>query len=91
MNRSLPNVILGGFGTTSTSAGPQGDQEVRVHTEIDPAGSAEALRNADKVVIVPGYGMAVAQAGETLTLNLTYDLSYPPLNHADLTYDLSFS
>eukprot|EP00597_Dinobryon_sp_UTEXLB2267_P000363 CAMPEP_0170073608 /NCGR_PEP_ID=MMETSP0019_2-20121128/10997_1 /TAXON_ID=98059 /ORGANISM="Dinobryon sp., Strain UTEXLB2267" /LENGTH=970 /DNA_ID=CAMNT_0010283251 /DNA_START=268 /DNA_END=3180 /DNA_ORIENTATION=- len=61
MNRSLPNVILGGFGTTT--AAPSGEQqEVRIHTEIDAVGSAEALRNADKVVIVPGYGMAVAQA-----------------------------
>ncbi len=59
MNRSLPNVILGGFGTE------QGVVQViegRTHTEIDAAGSAEALRNAERVCIVPGYGMAVAQA-----------------------------
>ena len=36
--------------------------EVRTHTEIDAAGTAEALRNAEKIMIVPGYGLAVAQA-----------------------------
>ena len=36
--------------------------EGRVHTETDAAGAAEALRNAEKIVIVPGYGLAVAQA-----------------------------
>jgi NAD(P) transhydrogenase beta subunit len=36
--------------------------EGRVHTEIDAAGAAEMLRNAEKIVIVPGYGLAVAQA-----------------------------
>lgn len=61
MNRSLGNVILGGYGTTAVVANT-GTQEVLVHTEIDPAGAAEALRNADKIVIVPGYGLAVAQA-----------------------------
>ena len=65
MNRSLPNVILGGFGTpTGPAAGSTGVQEVRIHTEIDASGTAEALRNAEKIVIVPGYGMAVAQAGK---------------------------
>ena len=36
--------------------------EGRVHTEIDASGAAESLRNAEKIVIVPGYGLAVAQA-----------------------------
>jgi NAD(P) transhydrogenase len=60
MNRSLPNVILGGFGTVA--GGPAKVIEGRVHTEIDGAGAAESLRNAEKIVIVPGYGLAVAQA-----------------------------
>lgn len=60
MNRSLPNVILGGYGTVS--GGPAKVIEGRVHTETDAAGAAEALRNAEKIVIVPGYGLAVAQA-----------------------------
>lgn len=66
MNRSLPNVILGGFGTT-TVAPTNAVQETRVHTEIDAAGTAEALRNADKVIIVPGYGLAVAQAAQVVS------------------------
>jgi NAD(P) transhydrogenase len=60
MNRSLPNVILGGFGTVAKVK--DGPQEVLVHTEIDAAGTAESLKAAEKVLIVPGYGMAVAQA-----------------------------
>jgi len=60
MNRSLPSVILGGFGT-STGV-PTKVVEGRVHTEIDAAGAAESLTNAEKIVIVPGYGLAVAQA-----------------------------
>ena len=59
MNRSLPNVILGGFGTTTTVA-VKG--EALPHTEIDINGTVEALKNAEKVMIVPGYGLAVAQA-----------------------------
>ena len=59
MNRSLGNVILGGFGTTATVATVI---EGRVHTEIDTTGTVEALRNAEKIMIVPGYGLAVAQA-----------------------------
>ncbi len=62
MNRSFLSVILGGFGTTSGSAaksssGPQG--EVR---SIDAVRTADQLRQAGKIVIVPGYGLAVAQA-----------------------------
>merc|ERR1719223_2477196 len=59
MNRSLPSVILGGFGT---AAGTTQVIEGRVHREIDIDATVEALRFADKVCIVPGYGLAVAQA-----------------------------
>jgi H+-translocating NAD(P) transhydrogenase len=97
MNRSLNNVILGGYGTVSggpakvhallslsfvliispltQSVSMQSISrahncfwtfsqviEGRVHTEIDATGAAESLRNAEKIVIVPGYGLAVAQA-----------------------------
>lgn len=59
MNRSLASVIMGGFGT---EAGAVQTKEGLVHTEIDVAGTVQALKDADKVVIVPGYGLAVAQA-----------------------------
>ena len=58
MNRSFVSVILGGFG------GPQGEQ-MAVEGEqiaIDADGVAAALNEADSVIIIPGYGMAVAQA-----------------------------
>ncbi|MFC4261012.1 Re/Si-specific NAD(P)(+) transhydrogenase subunit beta [Marinobacter lacisalsi] len=60
MNRSFISVILGGFGqTSSSSAASDGDQTVH-ETSVEEL--AEELRNADSVIIVPGYGMAVAQA-----------------------------
>lgn len=66
MNRSFFNVMLGGFGTeggtvASASAGEQG--EVR---SIDAEQTAELLKNSNKVIIVPGYGLAVAQAQHSL-------------------------
>ncbi|CAN5218740.1 NAD(P)(+) transhydrogenase (Re/Si-specific) subunit beta [soil metagenome] len=66
MNRSIFNVILGGFGTDSSAAGA-------AHVKSDKpvkAGSAEdaafLMSNAGSVIIVPGYGMAVAQAQHAL-------------------------
>ena len=62
MNRSFVSVILGGFG------GPQGEQ-MAVEGEqiaIDAEGVAAALNDADSIIIVPGYGMAVAQAQHTV-------------------------
>ena len=65
MNRSLPNVILGGFGTV-TGVPSNRSKEVLVHTEIDALQAAENLKNAEKIVIVPGYGLAVAQAASAV-------------------------
>jgi len=60
MNRSFISVILGGFGqTTSSSAAVDGDQTVQEYS-VDEV--CEELKNASSVIIVPGYGMAVAQA-----------------------------
>lgn len=65
MNRSFFNVILGGFG--GETAGPAGGE---VETRPVKQGSAEdaafIMKNAASVIIVPGYGMAVAQAQHTL-------------------------
>eukprot|EP00808_Paulinella_micropora_P030192 g12035.t1 len=62
MNRSLLNVILGGFGT---SGGTVQTQKGLIHKEIDVAGTVQALKDANNICIVPGYGMAVAQAQNT--------------------------
>ncbi len=62
MNRSIINVLLGGFGTDASTAavtGAAGDRAVRAGAADD---AAFIMKNASKVIIVPGYGMAVAQA-----------------------------
>ncbi len=65
MNRSIFNVILGGFGTEggTVAAGGQGDKPVKSGSADD---AAFILKNASSVIIVPGYGMAVAQAQHAL-------------------------
>src|SRR6202040_881491 len=66
MNRSIFNVILGGFGTEggAAPAGPGvGDRLVKSGSAED---AAFILKNAGSVIIVPGYGMAVAQAQHSL-------------------------
>jgi NAD(P) transhydrogenase subunit beta len=63
MNRSFISVILGGFGGTS---GPQMDVAGE-QVAIDAEGVANALNEADSVIIVPGYGMAVAQAQQAVS------------------------
>ena len=60
MNRSFVSVILGGFGNESSASA--GDQEYGEHTETSAQEVAEALKAAKNIIIVPGYGMAVAQA-----------------------------
>jgi NAD(P) transhydrogenase subunit beta len=67
MNRNFISVIAGGFGTgggtTPAAAGAQPAGEV---TPISSVETAELLRSAKSVIIVPGYGMAVAQAQHTV-------------------------
>jgi NAD(P) transhydrogenase subunit beta len=60
MNRSIGNLLFSGFGAPS-AAGP-GTAEERPYKSMGPQDAAIALAYADQVVIVPGYGMAVAQA-----------------------------
>lgn len=61
MNRSLPNVILGGYGTSSTAGGKP--KEVKgVHTEFNVDQAVEALTSAKNVIITPGYGLCAARA-----------------------------
>ena len=66
MNRSLPSVILGGFGTGDGGSGgtvltPEGEV-----TSIEIEETVALLKNAKHVIFVPGYGMAVAQAQHTI-------------------------
>ncbi|MDA8230236.1 MAG: NAD(P)(+) transhydrogenase (Re/Si-specific) subunit beta [Magnetospirillum sp.] len=66
MNRSIINVILGGFGgevAGPAGGGAAGDRAVKAGSADD---AAFIMKNASKVIIVPGYGMAVAQAQHAL-------------------------
>ncbi len=64
MNRSIFNVILGGFGTEGgAAADARGDRAVKAGSAED---AAFIMKNARSVIIVPGYGMAVAQAQHAL-------------------------
>src|SRR5207249_7246564 len=60
MNRSFSNVLFGGFGQIQTAAG--GTKEAPPVRSATPEEASAILAAASKVVIVPGYGMAVAQA-----------------------------
>ncbi len=60
MNRSLTNVLLGGFGQTVTSAQQDGPEIVVKEVGVEEA--AMLFDSASSVIVVPGYGMAVAQA-----------------------------
>ena len=67
MNRSIFNVILGGFGTDGGAvAGGAGGDDDRVAKSGSAEDAAFMMQNAGSVVIVPGYGMAVAQAQHAL-------------------------
>jgi NAD(P) transhydrogenase subunit beta len=62
MNRSILNVVFGGFGTADGAGTAAAHEEQGETQEIDTTGLVAALAGARKVVIVPGYGMAVARA-----------------------------
>ncbi len=59
MNRSLVNVLIGGLGATTLAAGQSGDKTIR---EAGLGDTAILLKYSNKIMIVPGYGLAVAQA-----------------------------
>ena len=63
MNRSFISVILGGFGGTTGPA----MEVIGEQIAIDAEGVAAALNDADSVIIIPGYGMAVAQAQQSVS------------------------
>lgn len=62
MNRRFISVIAGGFGTSSGETAATGDEEAGEIIAIEAAEAAEMLLDAKEVMIIPGYGMAVAQA-----------------------------
>ncbi len=66
MNRSFVSVILGGFGGDDATAGAGGPAETRPVKQGSAEDAAFIMKNASKVIIVPGYGMAVAQAQHAL-------------------------
>ena len=67
MNRSLVSVLFGGaLGGAAASSGGDGDQEYTRITSCSPEECAMALECAERVVFVPGYGLAVAQAQHAL-------------------------
>jgi NAD(P) transhydrogenase subunit beta len=63
MNRSFISVILGGFGATTSSTMTITGEQIA----IDAQGVVAALEDADSIIIVPGYGMAVAQAQQSVS------------------------
>jgi H+-translocating NAD(P) transhydrogenase subunit beta len=66
MNRSFFNVILGGFGATDQSIDSSGSKEQKPVKSGNAEDAAFLMKNASSVIIVPGYGMAVAQAQHAL-------------------------
>ncbi|XP_010786020.1 NAD(P) transhydrogenase, mitochondrial-like [Notothenia coriiceps] len=61
MNRSLANVILGGYGTTSTGTGKP-MEIVGTHTEVNIDQTVEMIKDAQSIIITPGYGLCAAKA-----------------------------
>ncbi len=66
MNRSFISVILGGFGADDAAAAAGGKVETRPVKQGSADDAAFIMKNASKVIIVPGYGMAVSQAQHAL-------------------------
>ncbi|MGB3807074.1 MAG: NAD(P)(+) transhydrogenase (Re/Si-specific) subunit beta, partial [Erythrobacter sp.] len=66
MNRSFLSVIAGGFGADSSGGGNGEPREQRPYKQGSAADAAFMLEQAEKVIIIPGYGMAVAQAQHAL-------------------------
>ena len=66
MNRSFFNVILGGFGATEDASSSSSAKEQRPVKSGNADDAAFLMKNASSVIIVPGYGMAVAQAQHAL-------------------------
>ena len=66
MNRSFISVILGGFGGETATGGDGGEVEQRPVKQGSADDAAFMMKNASKIIIVPGYGMAVAQAQHAL-------------------------
>jgi NAD(P) transhydrogenase subunit beta len=66
MNRSFVSVILGGFGADDGAAAAGGKAETRPVKQGSAEDAAFIMKNASKVIIVPGYGMAVSQAQHAL-------------------------
>lgn len=61
MNRSLTNVLFGGYGTLSSGTGER-MKITGTHTEVNVDGTVEMITAAKNIIIVPGYGLAVAKA-----------------------------
>ncbi|KAM9409860.1 NAD(P) transhydrogenase, mitochondrial [Pholidichthys leucotaenia] len=61
MNRSLPNVILGGYGTTSTLGGKP-MEIVGTHTEVNVDQTIDIIKEANTIIITPGWGLCAAKA-----------------------------
>ncbi|MBS7789059.1 NAD(P)(+) transhydrogenase (Re/Si-specific) subunit beta [Roseococcus sp. SDR] len=66
MNRSIINVLLGGFGSESGAAAAGGGGERAPVKAGSPEDAAFIMKNAQKIIVVPGYGMAVAQAQQVV-------------------------
>jgi H+-translocating NAD(P) transhydrogenase subunit beta len=66
MNRSIANIVAGGFGGGGTGPEADGDGEEKPVKSTDALSVATQLSYADRVVVAPGYGLAVAQAQHTV-------------------------